>query len=107
MAIRTRKWTTNGETRSAWVVDYRDQHGKRHVKTFKLKKDAIAFDAQTHVEVSGRIHVADADTITVAAAGKHWLASCDAAGLERSTVNQYRQHLDLHIVPFIGTKRLN
>lgn len=107
MAIRTRKWTTNGETRSAWVVDYRDQHGKRHVKTFKLKKDAIAFDAQTHVEVSGRIHVADADTITVAAAGKHWLASCDAAGLERSTVSQYRQHLDLHIVPFIGTKRLN
>lgn len=107
MAIRTRKWTTNGETRSAWVVDYRDQHGKRHIKTFKLKKDAIAFDAQTHVEVSGRIHVADADTITVTAAGKHWLASCEDAGLERSTVNQYRQHLDLHITPFIGTKRLN
>ncbi|MEO4000335.1 tyrosine-type recombinase/integrase [Mesorhizobium sp. CAU 1732] len=107
MAIRQRTWIHNGKPGSAWVVDYRDQHGKRHIKTFKLKKDALAFDAQTHVEVSGRIHVADADTITVAAAGKHWLASCDAAGLERSTVNQYRQHLDLHIVPFIGTKRLN
>lgn len=98
---------TNGEVRSSWVADYVDQNGKRHIKTFRTKKEAIAFDSQTHVEVAGRIHVADADTITVAAAGKHWIASCEAAGLERSTVNQYRQHLDLHIVPFIGTKRLN
>ena len=88
------------------MVDYKDQHGKRHIKTFKLKKDAQAFDAQTHIEVSGRIHVADTDTITVAAAGKLWLSACADNGLERSTIAQYGQHLRLHIEPFIGTRRL-
>ena len=33
--------------------------------------------------------------------------SCEASGLERSTVDQYRQHLDLHIVPFIGKTLLS
>jgi integrase len=106
MTVRERTWIHNGKPGSAWVCDYVDQHGKRHIKTFKLKKDALAFDAQTHVEVSGRIHVADADTITVAAAGKHWISACEDEGLERSTVAQYQQHLRLHIEPFIGTKRL-
>jgi integrase len=106
MTVRERTWEWNGEQRRSWVADYVDQHGKRHIKTFKLKKDALAFDAQTHVEVSGRIHVADADTITVAAAGKHWISACEDEGLERSTVAQYQQHLRLHIEPFIGTKRL-
>lgn len=106
MTVRERTWVWNGEQRRSWVADYVDQHGKRHIKTFKLKKEALAFDAQTHVEVSGRIHVADADTITVAAAGKHWISACEDEGLERSTVAQYQQHLRLHIEPFIGTKRL-
>jgi integrase len=106
MTVRERTWIHNGKPGSAWVCDYVDQHGKRHIKTFKLKKDALAFDAQTHVEVSGRIHVADADTITVAAAGKHWISACEDEGLERSTVAQYQQHLRLHIEPFMGTKRL-
>lgn len=107
MAIRQRQWETNGQSRQAWVVDYRDQHGRRHLKTFKLKKDAEAFDSKSHVEVMGRIHVADADTVTIVEAGKHWLAACGDAGLERSTVNQYRQHLRLHIEPFLGKQRLN
>lgn len=107
MAIRQRQWDTNGQVRHAWVVDYRDQHGRRHLKTFKLKKDAEAFDSKSHVEVMGRIHVADADTVTITEAGKHWLAACSDAGLERSTVNQYRQHLRLHIDPFLGKQRLN
>src|SRR5690606_20553202 len=28
-------------------------------------------------------------------------------GRERSTIDQYRQHLELHIAPFIGATRLN
>lgn len=106
MAIRQRKWIYKGEERTSWVVDYSDQHGKRHIKTFRTKKEAQAFDAQTHIEVSGRIHVADADTITVAAAGKHWISACEDNGLERSTINQYQQHLRIHIEPFVGTRRL-
>lgn len=107
MAVSVREWTTaKGEPRKAWVVRYSDQHGKWHLKTFKKKKEADAFDSTTHVEVMGRIHVADSETITVEEAGKHWLATCEAAGLERSTLAQYRQHLNRHIVPLIGRSRL-
>ena len=87
--------------------DYFDQNRKRHLKTFAKQKDAKAFASKSHVEVMDRLHVADADTITVEDAGRLWLASCDAAGLERSTLNQYRQHVELHIVPFLGERRLN
>ncbi len=44
MAIRKREWTTGkGERKVAWVVDYKDQHGKRRLKTFQRKKDAEAW----------------------------------------------------------------
>jgi integrase len=44
MSIRKRVWTTGGgEEKTAWVVDYTDQHGKRRLKTFAKKKDAEAF----------------------------------------------------------------
>lgn len=108
MAIRQRTWTTaKGEKKSAWIVDYFDQHKKRHQKAFQKLKDAKAFASETHVEVMGRVHVADADTVTIAEAAKYWLAECDAAGLERSTRNQYEQHVRLHISPFLGQTRLN
>jgi integrase len=42
----------------------------------------------------------------VKAAGDLWLESCDGAGLERTTLDQYRQHLNLHIDPFLGRTRL-
>jgi integrase len=40
-------------------------------------------------------------------AGENWILSGKAAGLERSTLDQYQQHLDLHIVPFIGRMKLS
>ena len=45
--------------------------------------------------------------MSVRQAGELWLKSCDGAGLERATVDQYRQHLTLHIEPFVGTLKLN
>ena len=36
MSIRRRYWTNaKGEQKEAWIADYVDQHGKRHIKTFK------------------------------------------------------------------------
>lgn len=107
MSIRERKWKSGGVEKTAWVVDYIDQGGKRHLKTFRLKRDAKAFEASTAVEVAGRVHVADRETVTVTEAAKLWLAACDESGLERTTIAQYRQHVDLHILPFIGSTRLN
>ena len=44
--------------------------------------------------------------MTVVDAGTRWLAQAEIDGLEASTVMQYRQHLNGHIVPFIGDKKL-
>lgn len=107
MSVRKREWTTpKGEKKSAWVVDYTDAAGKRHLKTFAKKKEADAFAATASVEVREGTHVADRETVTVEEAGKLWLKSGDAAGLERTSMDQRRQHLDLHIKPFAGTVKL-
>lgn len=108
MSVRKREWKSpNGETRSAWVVDYTDTTGKRRLKTFRLKKEADAFAATASVEVREGVHVADSATITVKEAGELWLKSCDNAGLERATTDQYRQHLRIHIEPMIGGTKLS
>ena len=39
MAVRKRTWTTaKGEQREAWVVDYRDKQGDRHIETFTERR---------------------------------------------------------------------
>lgn len=106
MAVRKRKWTTaKGVEKEAWIVDYVDGKGARRLKTFDRKKEADAFAATATVEIREGTHVADSDSTTVKKAGDLWIKACD--GLERSTRDQYRQHLDLHIVPFIGAEKLS
>jgi hypothetical protein len=39
-SIRKRTWNSGGETKTAWVVDYFDQDGKRRLKTFARRADA-------------------------------------------------------------------
>src|SRR5262245_46388503 len=107
MAIRQRKWTWTGKEKSAWVVDYFDAKGKRRLKTFRTKREADDWRSKTRIELSHGTHVADRDSVTVAEAGQLWLATCEVNELERATLQLYRQHLDLHITPLIGTRRLN
>ena len=108
MSTRKRTWkTAKGEEKTAWVVDYVDTKGTRRLKTFPKKKDADVFEATAKVEVREGTHVAERDTVTVKKAGNLWIASGEGAGLERSTINQYRQHLDLHIAPLIGDTLLS
>ncbi len=108
MSIRKREWrTSKGENKSAWVVDYVDVTGHRRHKTFEKKKDADAFQATAKVEVRAGVHVADSASVTVERAAKFWIASAEAAGLERTTVANYQTHIDLHIVPYLGQMKLS
>lgn len=107
MSVRKRPWTTTkGVEKSTWVVDYRDTAGDRRQKSFAKKKDADQFAATATVEVREGVHVADSASATVKQAAGFWIASAEAAGLERTTVDSYRSHVNLHIVPFIGDTRL-
>jgi integrase len=108
MSVRKRTWKSpGGEMREAWVVDYVDQHGDRHIKTFAKKRDADAHHAIVGVAVRAGVHTADSRSVTVAKAAELWLESCEAAALERATITAYRQHVDLHIVPVLGALRLS
>ncbi len=42
--VRKRTWRSGDTEKTAWVVSYTDQGGDRHLKTFKTKKEADAFN---------------------------------------------------------------
>ena len=108
MSIRRRSWRSpNGETKEAWVVDYVDQGGARHHKTFKTKRDAETYHLRIAHEIRDGIHTPDSQSPTVAEAGELWFTACKAHGLERATLDtSYRIVLDRHIGPLIGATRL-
>ena len=107
MSVRKRVWTTRkGETKEAWIADFTDGLGNRHIQTFQQKKKADAFAAKTKVDVNAGTHVALDNDLTVAGVADKWVKGVEAHGRERATVKQYREHVRLHIVPRIGSVRL-
>src|SRR5262249_17480352 len=105
-SVRKRVWTTSkGAEKTAWVVAYM-HNGKQHIKTFPRQKDAKAWRAEMQHEVKRGVHTPASTSITVTDAGALWLKQAENDGLEAATVLQYRQHLDLHIRPFIGDVKL-
>src|SRR4249920_867364 len=107
MSVRKRTWTTSkGEKKEAWLVDYVDQNGERHIQTFSRKKEADEYHSQVNVDVRQGVHSAPSKGITVAEAAEDWIAFVKLEGREHSTLAQYRQHVDHHINPRIGREKL-
>lgn len=110
--VRKRTWRSgedddgNAVLKTAWVADYFDQAGKRRLKTFATRKAADDWLLTARQEVRHGVHVPARTSITIAEAGDLWFTQCEADGLERSTLTQYRQHLELHIKPFLGATKL-
>lgn len=108
MAIRKRQWTApDGTPKQAWLVDCRDQAGKRRSKQFARKKEAEAYADQAKQEVRQGRHTHDRDSVTVAVAADLWISAGEAEGLERSTIKRYRELARVHIVPKFGTLKLS
>jgi integrase len=108
MSVRKREWVNpRGEAREAWIVDYVDSSGQRRNKNFKRKRDADAYADRVAAEIRAGTHTPDSISPTVAEAGRLWLQTSENAGLERATLNSYREHLNLHIAPLIGSIRLS
>jgi integrase len=104
MSVRKRKWiTSKGEAQEAWIVDYSDQAG-RHIRTFELKREADDHWASVKVDIKAGVHTSS--KLTVAKAGAQWLADAEDR-LEPATVESYKQHLNQHIIPFIGSVKLS
>ena len=106
-SVRKRRWQTKDGEQMAWIADYIDQGGKRHIKTFKRERDAKAWLVTTQGEVERGTHTPESASITVAEAAEIWIEKGELEKLERSTLRQYRNHADLHIKPSrIGTEKL-
>jgi integrase len=109
MSVRKRTWKSgaDGVEKTAWIVDYADQNGTRRLKTFAKKKLADAFANNAKMEIRHGTHTADSASITVAEAGELWIATAEKNRLERTTMDSYRQHLELHIRPYLGRVKLS
>lgn len=106
-SVRKRTWRTGGEERTAWVADYVDQDGHRHLKTFDKKTDADNWLVTARAEIMDGIHTPDSNSPTIGAAADIWLKQAEADRLEPATTRQYSQHVDLHIKPFLGQTKLS
>ncbi|MHC2334470.1 tyrosine-type recombinase/integrase [Bradyrhizobium sp. USDA 4454] len=89
-----------------WQASYVDGGGKRRAKLFERKSDAEAWLDETRYDVSRGTHTPGSVSPTVKAAAALWIKRCKDKGLEPMTVKQYEEHVELHIVPFIGAKKL-
>jgi integrase len=104
MSVRKREWVTSkGQKKTAWIADFTDQSG-RHIRTFERKKDADDYRATVKVDIKAGVHTSS--KATVADAGAKRIADAEDR-LEPATVESYRQHLNQHIIPFIGSLKLS
>jgi integrase len=105
--VRKRTWTNSKGEQTAWIADYFDQDGKRHIKTFDTKKSATAWLVTAQGEVAQGIHTPESSSVTVAEAADIWIQRGELEKLERSTLQAYRNHVRLHIKPSrIGNEKL-
>lgn len=104
MAVVTeRTWTgKSGKTHKTPVVRYYDAEGIYRTKTFKTKRAAEEWKAQTLVDMKKGIHRPDSTSITIRQAGALWLETCEADNLEPEAVRNYESYLRMHIYPALA-----
>ncbi|MXP29574.1 tyrosine-type recombinase/integrase [Porphyrobacter algicida] len=107
MSIRKRTWVSGGKQKTAWVLVYSNINGKRTQVTFSTKREAERRWLEISAELDRGSHVSMAESITVAQAGELWIERAVSEGLERSTYEEYRRVLRLHIIPRIGEVKLS
>jgi integrase len=89
-----------------WRASYTDGAGVRRKKQFPKKSAADAWLVETCHDVVRGIHTPGSISPTVKEAGALWIKRCNEKQLEAMTIKGYEEHCELHIYPFIGSKKL-
>ncbi|MBA2400590.1 MAG: site-specific integrase [Bradyrhizobium sp.] len=89
-----------------WECAYIDGGGERRAKLFATKADAKTWLVDAQHDLKRGLHTASSVSPTVKEAAALWIKRCNDKRLEQSTICSYEEHVDLHIVPFIGAKKL-
>ena len=90
-----------------WQAGYKDGAGNRRFKMFEKKSEAEAWLVEARHDVARGTHTPGSISPTVKDAAALWIKRCGEKRLEPMTVKGYEEHVDLHIVPFIGAKKLS
>lgn len=90
-----------------WQASYVDGAGKRRAKLFERKSDGEAWLVETRHDLVRGLHTPESVSPTVREAAALWIKRCNEKALERSTVRGYEEHVDLHILPFVGAVKLS
>jgi len=90
-----------------WQAGYVDGAGERRFKAFNKKSDAEAWLVETRHDVARGVHTPGSISPIVKDAAALWIKRCNEKRLEQTTVKGYEEHVDLHIVPLIGSKKLS
>lgn len=108
--VNKRTWTHKGQERTAWVVRYTDQNGRRRMKSFELKKAADRHRLKVESEIERGEHVADADAFTVKEAAELFIRAQEVR-LANGQIGQTRYRyikglVDHHLIPRLGARRV-
>jgi integrase len=93
--------------RVTWNAAYTDGSGVRRTKQFAKKSAGEAWLVETCHDVARGIHTPGSVSPKVKEAAALWIKRCNEKQLEPMTIKGYEEHVDLHIVPFIGAKKLS
>jgi integrase len=101
MAI-VKRWKRRGRP-TVWRCDYLDAGDTRRRKTFATKEAAEDYAARATLD--GRRHLAPTmdPSITVRDYAAHWLTTLR---VKQGTIDTYRKHLDLYLLPALGALAL-
>lgn len=90
-----------------WQAGYVDGAGERRFKVFNKKSAAEAWLVEPRHDVARGVHTPGSISPTVKEAAALWIKRCNEKRLEPMTVKGYEEHVNLHIVPLIGAKKLS
>jgi integrase len=91
--VRKRTWTRASKTPGSPTISTKPASATS--KLSRPGKPADAWLVEAWHEVKQGVHTPEHDSITVAEAAGLWLARGELENLERSTLRQYRNHVDL------------
>lgn len=89
-----------------YQIDFRDQHGRRFRKSFERFKDAERALREIRDQVDERSFVPPREIPTFRAVADEWLRA-QVKGHDPSTVGGWHTHLNAHLYPLIGDRRLD
>ena len=115
-SVRKRSWkTATGEVKTAWIVDYADNRGRRQRKHFQTKKAADCFRISIEGQLQAGTYRAAADKVTVQDACESFLEHCEGRNqrderMTRKMLAVYRGHITnyiLHPDHGVGIRKLS